>query len=204
MCLLFLILFLQSTLWAGVSTANAGIFYEFGSQEQQHSADSFVVKQADQRVGLMLALSSYSESNDHFGVHYSLRAATTTHLKSDSIATKNLQDFALDLAIGFALQHPLSYRSFVEGGIGVRIAAISRSFDHNSDAMIEQVLSLGPAAFAHYSWAVHNNMVVQVGAQVHLPIFGVGRLGKRGAPHEGKLTISGFEVAPYAGVAYVF
>lgn len=199
--LLIVLLMPAASLGARVSAASVGGFYSYGNSIESFSKDSMF----GSTVGLALRGSTLFKKSGRLGLRYDVLAKKALDLRADGTAAQDLDAIGMDLGVGLAYQRPITYISYIEAGLGLRAAGGLGDYTYKGAAMIDNHALLGLAAFVDYYHALHNNVILNIGANAKMPLFGYARSGAKSNPSEGVvLSIVGIEVSPYVGVSYLF
>lgn len=198
--LLILLLIPSVMLTAKVSSTSLGGFYSYGNSIQSLSKDNMF----GSSVGLALRSNTLFKRSGRLGLRYDLLAKRALDLTVDGTAAQELDTIGMDLGVGVAYQRPITYISYIEAGLGLRAAGGLVDYSYKGTTKVDNHALLGIAAFIDYYHALHNNVIINVGANAKMPLFGYAKSGDKNNPAEGMVSIGGIEVSPYVGVSYLF
>lgn len=204
LALIALLLLTGGALSAGVNTASLGGFYAYERVTQRWFDDSTEEVLTGHTVGLQLKKSSSFQAMGNFGFRYDLRAGKLITLDSTLGTPETLGGLGVDFGAGMIYQHPVTYISYLEGGLGVRAVGSMHDYSINNINQIDHHIFLAAQAFIDYNHALRRNLLVNVGATAKMPLIGYAKLGAKSAPSEGWVSLMGVELSPYLGVSYLF
>lgn len=186
-----------AALSARVSSASLGGFYSYGRTFNQDTIQGST-------VGVALKGNTPFGTGSRLGLRYDLLAKTAIGLRVDGTAADDLETIGMDLGVGVAYQRPITYISYIEAGLSLRAMGALGDYTYKGTTMVDNHALLGIAAFVDYNHALHNNVIINVGANAQLPFFGYARTGNKSNPSEGPVSIGDIELSPYVGVSYLF